>query len=124
MISKVPLPWDTAARTVLLFTACLSVRIVLALCVVRNQWPWVLAAGLGATAIAWAVMYAFRLRKTGQEVLDSGGRIWWASMRPVHSLLYAGAALFCIMDIPAAAGAILMLDVLVSVIAFLYIRVL
>ena len=41
-------------------------------------------------ALGFSVIYFFKLRKTGLEVF--GDKIWWNSLRPIHSLLYLKSA--------------------------------
>ena len=68
-------------------------------------------------ALGFSVIYFFKLRKTGLEVF--GDKIWWNSLRPIHSLLYF---IFSIMAFYKNINAykVLLLDVLIGIIAFLY----
>jgi hypothetical protein len=68
-------------------------------------------------AIGFLYIYATGARKTGLEV--GGEKIWWNSLRPIHSFLYF---LFAYMAITKNANSwkILAIDVSFGLLAFLY----
>jgi hypothetical protein len=61
------------------------------------------------------LIYLFDLRPTGAE---AGGRIWWNSLRPVHSLLYALFAYLAILGMQDKAWIVLITDTLLGLAAF------
>jgi len=98
---------------------CISARI--ALVIISANMNKVYLPYLGfltlIPAIGFSIIYFLKLRQTGLEVF--GDKIWWNSLRPIHSLLYL---IFSIMAFYRNVNAykILLLDVSIGIIAFLY----
>ena len=83
---------------------------------VRSGVRKVLGAVALCIALGFAVIHAFKLRKTG---IETGGRaIWWDVLRPVHAALYLAAGLFALRDQRAPAAILLLIDTLVGAAAF------
>jgi hypothetical protein len=99
----------------LFLTVCLPLRLALALTVkfyLNMLFPMgvlYLFIGLGMMLI-----YLFNLRPTG---IEAGGRIWWNSIRPVHSVLYLGFAIMAIRGNDKS-WLFLLADVILGAIAF------
>jgi hypothetical protein len=67
-------------------------------------------------AIGFAYLYLTGSRKTGPEVF--GEKIWWDSLRPVHSLLYFSFAISAIQK-NKSSWKFLLFDVLLGLTSFL-----
>ena len=67
-------------------------------------------------AIGFAVIYLGGLRKTGGEVF--GDRIWWNSLRPIHSALYF-LLVYMAVTMQRNAYRVLLLDVILGLVSFL-----
>lgn len=66
---------------------CIPLRIALAF--IAYKYPRVLpymAVPALMIAIGFAIIYTFKLRKTGLEV--SGRKIWWDHLRPIHAAFF------------------------------------
>ena len=100
----------------LFLTVCLPLRLALALTAkfyLNMLFPMgvlYLFIGLGMMLI-----YLFNLRPTG---IEAGGRIWWNSIRPVHSALYLGFA-FMALNGRDNSWLFLLADVILGAIVFL-----
>jgi hypothetical protein len=67
-------------------------------------------------AIGFAVIFATGARKTGAEVF--GEKIWWNSLRPVHSAMYFTFAWMAINGMREMAWKVLVADVVLGLVAF------
>jgi hypothetical protein len=104
-------------RIPLFLIGCLGSRTAIAYIVssLSNKYRLLIASILLAPAIGFAVIYLFRLRRTGEEVF--GDRIWWDKLRPFHSLMYFAAALAVYFQ-EKKAYLLIILDTLVGFVAF------
>lgn len=68
-------------------------------------------------SVGFFVIFWFNLRKTGAETM--GDKIWWNSLRPVHSLLYLIFAILAIMGIQKYAWIVLLIDVMIGLLFFI-----
>ena len=106
-------------RIFLFIFGCISARIALVIISKNINKEYLPHLGFLTLipAIGFSIIYFLKLRKTGLEVF--GDKIWWNSLRPIHSLLYL---IFSIMALSRNVNAykILLLDVLIGIIAFLY----
>jgi hypothetical protein len=68
-------------------------------------------------SIGFFVIFWFGLRKSGPETM--GDKIWWNSLRPVHSLLYLIFAILAIMRIQKYAWIALLIDVMIGLLFFI-----
>jgi hypothetical protein len=68
-------------------------------------------------AIGFMYIYLTGARKTGAEVF--GEKIWWNSLRPVHSALYFAFAWMAINGVRGMAWKVLVADVVLGLSAFL-----
>ena len=66
-------------------------------------------------SVAFMTIFLTGSRKTGPEVF--GDKIWWNSLRPVHSLLYLAFAIAAVY-VPTQAYIPLLLDVIIGLVAF------
>lgn len=66
------------------------------------------------TAIAFAGLYLFDLRK---EAPEAGGQMWWGNYRPIHSTAYGLAAYFAMKGDRTMTSNILFIDVAIGLIA-------
>jgi len=105
-------------RFLLFLIGCIGVR-TLFVYVAKTLQPKTLQL-LGYLAllpsIGFLYIYLTDSRKTGGEVF--GSKIWWNSLRPLHSLLYALFAYFAIIK-NKKAWRFLAADVLIGLVAFL-----
>ena len=99
----------------LFLSVCLPLRIALAY-LAKTQPSFLFPMGILYLFIGlgMALIYLFNLRPTG---LEAGGRIWWNSIRPVHSALYLGFATMALKQNPSA-WLFLLADVIIGAIAF------
>ena len=67
-------------------------------------------------AIGFAVIFVTGARKTGAEVF--GEKIWWNSLRPVHSAMYFTFAWMAINGMREMAWKVLVADVVLGLVAF------
>ncbi len=104
-------------RVPLFLIGCLGARTGIAYLVKRvsSKYRLLMASLLLIPAIGFAVIYLFRLRRTGGEVF--GQRIWWDKLRPFHSLMYFAAAL-AVYFRKKNAYLLILLDTLVGLVAF------
>jgi hypothetical protein len=106
-------------RFALFIFGCIGTRLA-ATFIAKIVSPQVLPY-LGAIAlipiIGWLYIMFIGKRDTGPEVF--GGKIWWKSMRPIHTLLYAIFAFLAFNKNPNAWIALLA-DTLLGLSAFTY----
>jgi hypothetical protein len=100
----------------LFLLACLPLRILLAF-LAKTQLSLLTPMGIMYLfiGVGMAMIYLFNLRPTG---IEAGGRIWWNSIRPLHSAIYLGFSAAALTGKPWA-WLFLLADVIVGVIAFL-----
>lgn len=67
-------------------------------------------------AIGFALIFVTGARKTGAEVF--GEKIWWNSLRPLHSVLYFAFAWLAINGMRGMAWKVLAADVVLGLTAF------
>ena len=79
---------DIHKRYILFIFGCLIIRFLIVYLVSKvdkKYLPYLGYVGL-IPAFGFLIIYLFGLRKTGRETF--GNKIWWNSLRPLHSLLY------------------------------------
>ena len=79
---------DIHKRYILFIFGCLIIRFLIVYLVSKvdkKYLPYLGYLGL-IPAFSFMIIYLFGLRKTGRETF--GNKIWWNSLRPLHSLLY------------------------------------
>lgn len=110
-------------KSMLLFIlGCIPVRLALVwLAKYKHELLPVMAVLATLVSVGFALIYVFKLRKTGGEVF--GEKIWWNDLRPVHSILYLLFAYLAIYDKDNAWKA-LVIDVSIGIVAFLFKRIL
>lgn len=102
--------------------ACLLVRLSVAFAAFCVSNGVIVRANMGALkalavvllvpATAFAVMWAFGLRRTAWESLDPSKKVWWNDLRPVHAALYLVFSLMVLSStMPRHAHAALFADV-------------
>jgi hypothetical protein len=111
---------NTIQRRFLLFLiGCIGTRALFALLAKKIDTSYLPVLGYIALlpAIGFLYIYVTGARKTGLEV--GGEKIWWNSLRPIHSFLYF---LFAYMAITKNTNSwkILAIDVSFGLLAFLY----
>ena len=104
-------------RIPLFLIFCLGARSTIAYLVKRfgKAHRLLIASLLVLPAIGFASIYLLGLRRTGGEVF--GDKIWWNSLRPVHALMYFGAAASVYFR-EKNAYLLILLDTLVGLVAF------
>jgi hypothetical protein len=99
---------------------CIGVRLLfvyLAMVVSKDALK-VMAVFAAAIAIGFTVIYVGKLRRTGFE---TGGRpIWWNSLRPLHAALYGVFAYCAWFGYRRAAWIVLLIDVIIGLLSFVY----
>lgn len=105
---------------VLFLIGCMSARLLLAYIAKQANKTWLRYMGFIALLPAIGFMYLF-LSGARNKVGAFGEKIWWNSLRPVHSLLYF---LFAYSAITGNKGAwiFLLLDALVGFTAFMIVH--
>jgi hypothetical protein len=71
-----------------------------------------------AIGTSFMVLFLNDCRKTGPEVF--GGKIWWNSLRPIHSILYFSAGVMCLTGYYNNVWQVLLTDVSIGLLSFLY----
>ena len=110
---------NTITKRMLLFlVGCIGSRTLLVLLCKNLPVDLLPFAGYIALlpAFGFAYLYITGTRKTGPEVF--GEKIWWDSIRPIHSLLYFSFAISAIRK-NKAAWTFLLFDVLLGLVSFL-----
>ena len=76
------------AQQKLFFLICIPARILLIVLAIMLSAKYLVYMGYAmlVPATGFAFIFLTNSRKTGPEVF--GGKIWWDSIRPIHSLLY------------------------------------
>ena len=76
------------AQQKLFFLICIPARILLIVLAIMLSAKYLVYMGYAmlVPATGFALIFLTNSRKTGPEVF--GGKIWWDSIRPIHSLLY------------------------------------
>ena len=108
-------------RFYLFWCVCIPVRFAiagaaLAVTVTPNRWVFLL---VGTYTLVTALGFAWNawLTVTGEKTLGGfGGKVWWSAWRIVHMLLWGVCATLCFLDCKGA-GAILVVDACVGVLA-------
>jgi hypothetical protein len=110
-----------AKRWVLFLLGCMGARLGLAYAAKTASTKTLRYLGCAALvpALGFALIYAMGWRKTGAEVFNE--KIWWDGLRPVHAALYLIFAVTAIRGVRSAWTALL-LDALIGLVAFLYVR--
>jgi hypothetical protein len=96
-------------RVALFFGVCIPLRVLVA-CLASMAAPYV-ALPLILPPLCWLYYGLVAPRPTGVF-----GPSWWARFRPLHGILYAGAAGAALVHVPAV-RIFLLLDVLVALVA-------
>jgi hypothetical protein len=111
---------NTIQRRFLLFLiGCIGSRTLFAILAKKINIAYLPILGYIALLPAFGFLYIFITgsRKTGLEV--GGDKIWWNSLRPIHSLLYFIFAYYAITK-NSHAWKILAIDVSFGLLAFIY----
>lgn len=105
-------------RTLLFLIGCIGMRSLLVYLAKTLPMNQVRIMGYLALipAIGFAYIYLTGSRTTGGEVF--GEKIWWNSLRPIHSLLYGTFALMAITG-NRSAWIALLLDVSIGLLSFI-----
>lgn len=110
--------------SLLFFGGCIPARFFLAYTVARaletrnDKLVDLLKVVLVSISMGFAIIYIFGLRKTGPEVFEGNGLIWWNNMRPFHSFMY-GLAAYLLSRGSVTAGGVIAMDALFGVMAHL-----
>ena len=106
------------SRIILFAVGCIGVRLlmaVLAKYINVNYLPYLGYLAL-IPAFGFSYIYITGSRTSGFE---AGGKIWWYSLRPLHSILYFLFAYNSILKHKELAWKFLSLDVIIGLFAFL-----
>jgi len=109
---------DIQKRFLLFLLLCIPIRIIFVLVaktINKKYLPYCGYIGL-IISIGFAYIYIFNKRKTGNETF--GKKIWWNSLRPIHSLIYLIFAYLAI-NKKKTAYIPLLFDVIIGLISFL-----
>jgi len=109
---------DIQKRFLLFLLLCIPIRIIFVLVaktINKKYLPYGGYIGL-IISIGFAYIYIFNKRKTGNETF--GKKIWWNSLRPIHSLIYLIFAYLAI-NKKKTAYIPLLFDVIIGLISFL-----
>jgi hypothetical protein len=108
----------------LFFTGCVPTRAALAYfsyLVLNDEKFYIYKPYLLVTTfvigISFMMIYAMDLRKTGIET--QGGKIWWNSIRPIHSVIYIMFSIGLLYDIKDI-YILLVLDLVLGIYAELF----
>jgi hypothetical protein len=106
------------SRIILFIIGCIGTRIILTIIAKNINIKFLPYLGVLALlpAIGFSYIYITGSRKSGFE---AGGKIWWNSMRPIHSILYFLFAYNAIHKRQDIAWKFLAIDVTIGLIAFL-----
>lgn len=107
-------------RFVLFLVGCMGTRglFVYLAATLPSQWLKAMAVPALIIATGFTVIFVGGYRRTGLET--GGDRIWWNMLRPVHALLYALFAYFAWNGRRAIAWKLLLLDVTIGLVSFLF----
>ena len=110
-------------RFLLFLGGCIPARVSLALIAKYGNSFIQYVLGFIAFTIAsgFLIIYFGNLRNTGLET--GGEKIWWNSLRPIHALLYYLFSYNIFFGDKNNAWKILMLDVLLGLVSFLYFHI-
>lgn len=111
---------NTLQRRFLLFlVGCIGTRTLVAILAKNIDIKYLTFLGYIALLPAFGFLYIYLTgsRKTGAEV--GGEKIWWNSLRPLHSFMYFLFAYYAIIQ-NRDAWRVLALDVVIGLMAFLY----
>lgn len=111
---------DVATKRLLLFLiGCIGMRSLFAYAAKVASVGVLRIMGWLALIPAVGFLYIFVTgsRKTGAEVF--GEKIWWNSLRPIHSVMYFAFALLAISGLRGIAWKVLAADVVLGLSAFL-----
>lgn len=111
---------DVATKRLLLFLiGCIGMRSLFAYAAKVASVGVLRIMGWLALIPAVGFLYIFVTgsRKTGAEVF--GEKIWWNSLRPIHSVMYFAFALLAISGLHGIAWKVLAADVVLGLSAFL-----
>jgi hypothetical protein len=105
--------------TILFFTLCIPIRIVIAYIayLISNHLlghRLIFALCTFIIGISFMTIYVMGWRKTGIETM--GEKIWWNSLRPVHSLLFIAVSIGLLYDIKWI-WMLLVLDIIIGITA-------
>lgn len=82
-------------RLVVYFLFCITTRLIIAYLIKKfhsdNVYKYMISAFLFIAGIVWLYLFFSGMRQYGREVFNESeeyGKIWWNSLRPVHSILY------------------------------------
>ena len=109
---------DIQKRFLLFLLLCIPIRIIFVLVaktINKKYLPYGGYIGL-IISIGFAYIYIFNKRNTGNETF--GKKIWWNSLRPIHSLIYLIFAYLAI-NKKKTAYIPLLFDVIIGLISFL-----
>ena len=109
---------DLTKRLLLFLLGCIPVRLALVYASLKLDQDHLRWMGYLALLPAIGFMYIFvtGARRTGAEVF--GAKIWWNSLRPIHSLLYFAFAYTAIRGNRKDAWKFLAADVTLGLLAF------
>jgi len=99
---------------------CIGARLLLVILAKKAPLPWLKLMGFVALLPALGFLYLF-LSGSRKGTGAFGEKIWWKSLRPVHSLLYFLFALFAIRG-KREAWIFLLLDITIGATGFFYIH--
>lgn len=114
------------ARLFLFFVVCIGTRAYLAFLTKKaspDTLRSVYAPFLAIIALGLGLVYTFRLRETAGETFGDES-VWWDSLRPVHSGLYAIAAMYAARGDTKHAYMPLVIDLLIGFMATFHHRIL
>lgn len=112
---------DIQKRFTLFLIGCMGARFTLVyLSKTINNPTFITLFGIILVAIgsSFMALYVNDCRKTGAEVF--GDKIWWNSLRPIHSILYFSAGVMCLTGYYNKVWLVLLIDVLIGLSSFLY----
>jgi hypothetical protein len=109
---------DLQQRFLMFLIGCIGIRSIFVIIAKNINTIYLKYLGYLALAPAIGFMYIYLTgsRKTGAEVF--GEKIWWNSLRPIHSILYFMFAYNAIIG-NTQAWIYLLVDVLIGLISFL-----
>ena len=112
-----------STKSILLFMIfCIPIRSALVLASRKPEYAKYMAYLLLIPAVTTMYIWLYDLRKTGAEVF--GDKIWWNSLRPIHSLLYFAFCFSILMNKNniSFAWKFLALDISIGTLGFIYKR--
>ena len=112
---------DRQKRFMLFLLGCMGARfglVYLSKTIKNPTFITLLGIILIAIGTSFMVLYLNDCRKTGAEVF--GDKIWWNSLRPIHSILYFSSGVMCLTGYYNKVWLVLLTDVLIGLSSFLY----